>query len=346
MLANMGSGRGRLHGHSTARRAPPRVAGSAGARADVGHRRCAGSPTSGPRATAAQGDNATCPTTARRRRSPDRTDSAHQDAAMNLDASTPCAVAPPLASAAEVLDSQPLVSAARRARSRPPRGAGTASSEHRQERPRPSAIATSPRPAAPSARSPRLRHGSAIVTRQGVESSARREDALGQRAATSRARARGRRRGRLHALEPAEMREQRLPLARADAVDFLQRRRRPRLGAARTVALDREAVRLVADLLQQVQPRVVRRQAQRLRPARETRSPPRPPCARGPWRCRSAPSMQPLLRQHLRGHGDLAPAAVDHQQVRRRDTRRPRSARSGATAPRASRRSRRRRPPA
>jgi hypothetical protein len=59
---------------------------------------------------------------------------------------------------------------------------------------------------------------------------------------------------RLHALQAAEVGEQRLPLLRADAGDLLQRRRRPRLRPAGAMTLDREPVRLVADLLQQVQP--------------------------------------------------------------------------------------------
>src|SRR6478609_3934180 len=68
----------------------------------------------------------------------------------------------------------------------------------------------------------------------------------------------------LDALQAAEMREQRLPLARPDAGDLLQRRCGPRLAAARPVPLYREAMRLVADLLQQVQTLVIGRQLQRL----------------------------------------------------------------------------------
>src|SRR5690348_1469566 len=75
--------------------------------------------------------------------------------------------------------------------------------------------------------------------------------------------------GRLDAFQTAEMRQQRLAPARADAGDFLQRRRRPRLAAARPVPLDREAVRLVADLLQQVQPRMIGGQVQCLLASRK-----------------------------------------------------------------------------
>src|SRR5690242_5397402 len=67
---------------------------------------------------------------------------------------------------------------------------------------------------------------------------------------------------RLHPLESAEVREQRLPPLRADAADLLQRRRVARLGAPRAMPLDREAMRLVADLLQKMQPRMVRREMQ------------------------------------------------------------------------------------
>src|SRR6185437_1206928 len=58
---------------------------------------------------------------------------------------------------------------------------------------------------------------------------------------------------RLHRFQSAEMREERLPALRADAADLLQRRRIARLGAPRAMALDREAMCLVANLLQQVQ---------------------------------------------------------------------------------------------
>src|SRR6476660_7500565 len=67
----------------------------------------------------------------------------------------------------------------------------------------------------------------------------------------------------LDALQAAKMREQRLPLARSDAGDLLEGRPGPRLAAARPVPLYREAMRLVADLLQQVQTGVIGRQLQR-----------------------------------------------------------------------------------
>src|SRR5437660_12580826 len=59
------------------------------------------------------------------------------------------------------------------------------------------------------------------------------------------------------------MREQRMPALGADAADLLQRRSRARLAAPGAMALDGEAVRLVANPLQQVQPRMVRGQRER-----------------------------------------------------------------------------------
>ena len=88
-------------------------------------------------------------------------------------------------------------------------------------------------------------------------------DALGQRPADS-----GNSRqvvdaGVLHAPESAEMREQRTPPGRADAGDHLQGRRRARLAAPRAMALDREPMRFVANLLQQVQSGMIGRQVER-----------------------------------------------------------------------------------
>src|SRR5206468_8424720 len=68
---------------------------------------------------------------------------------------------------------------------------------------------------------------------------------------------------RLYALQAAEMREQRMAALGPDAADLLQRRGRSRLAAPGAMALDGEAVRLVANPLQQVQPRMVRRQRER-----------------------------------------------------------------------------------
>ncbi len=84
------------------------------------------------------------------------------------------------------------------------------------------------------------------------------------------------------------------------------------------MALDREAVRLVADLLQEVQPRMIRGQIKHgvairkhdvllarlaLRSFRDADEP---------------RAMQPLLREHLGRHPDLSLAAVDHEEVRHR----------------------------
>src|ERR1700687_3489019 len=75
--------------------------------------------------------------------------------------------------------------------------------------------------------------------------------------------------GGLDALESAEGREQGLTALGSDAADLLQHGGRARLAASRSMALDREPVRLVADLLQQVQPRMFRRQPQRRRAIRK-----------------------------------------------------------------------------
>src|SRR5207248_2609810 len=89
-----------------------------------------------------------------------------------------------------------------------------------------------------------------------------RENALGERSADARHAREIVDAGRLHAAQAAEMREQRAAPRCADAADVLQRRGCARLASPRTVALDRKTMRLVADLLQQVQPRIVRRQVQ------------------------------------------------------------------------------------
>src|ERR1051326_2614275 len=73
-------------------------------------------------------------------------------------------------------------------------------------------------------------------------------------------------RRRLHAAQAAEMLEQRLPALRADAGNLGEHRGRARLAAARAMADEREAVRLVADRLDEMQPGVRRRELQRLRP--------------------------------------------------------------------------------
>ena len=118
---------------------------------------------------------------------------------------------------------------------------------------------------------------------------ARRIDALRERARDARRAREIVDARRLHAAQAAEMREQRLPLLAADAGDLLQRRRRARLRAPRAMTLDREAMRLVANLLQQMQARSDRAEASSgVVAIRETRSPRARACARAPWRCRSA----------------------------------------------------------
>jgi hypothetical protein len=64
----------------------------------------------------------------------------------------------------------------------------------------------------------------------------------------------------LHLAQATEMREQALPALRADSGDMRQRRLGARPGAAHAVADDGEAVRLVADLLDEMQARMRRRQ--------------------------------------------------------------------------------------
>ena len=107
--------------------------------------------------------------------------------------------------------------------------------------------------------------------------------------------------------------------AGADAGDLLQRRRRARLRAPRAVALDREAMRLVADLLQQVQARMVRRQVEHRIAVRERRCPPRPALRSGPLAMPiSGTPCRPCSASTLGRDADLALAAVDHQQIGRR----------------------------
>src|SRR5574340_1539027 len=65
---------------------------------------------------------------------------------------------------------------------------------------------------------------------------------------------------RLHLAQAPEVHEQRAAALGSDTVDLLERRRRARLAAPRAMPLDREAMRFVADLLQEVQPWVIGRQ--------------------------------------------------------------------------------------
>ena len=86
-----------------------------------------------------------------------------------------------------------------------------------------------------------------------------------------------------HPLQAAEMRQQPLAPLGADAADLLQRRGHARLAAARAVAGDGEAVRLVADRLDQVQAGIVARKpdAASSRPRRSAA--PARACAPRPW---------------------------------------------------------------
>src|SRR5687768_11538214 len=69
--------------------------------------------------------------------------------------------------------------------------------------------------------------------------------------------------GGLDAAQAAEMLDQRLPALRADAGDLVQHRGGARLAAPRAMADHREAVRLVADRLDEVQAGMRRRELQR-----------------------------------------------------------------------------------
>src|SRR5437879_12568844 len=70
---------------------------------------------------------------------------------------------------------------------------------------------------------------------------------------------------RLHAAQAAEMLDQRLAALGADTRDLAQHRARARLAAPRPVPDDGEAMRLVADRLNQVQAGMRRRELQRAR---------------------------------------------------------------------------------
>src|SRR5471032_381909 len=67
-----------------------------------------------------------------------------------------------------------------------------------------------------------------------------------------------------HALKSTEVLQEPLAAPRPHGGNLLEARRRARLAAARAVARDREAVRLVADLLDEMQRRMIGRQAARL----------------------------------------------------------------------------------
>src|SRR6185295_7451805 len=84
-------------------------------------------------------------------------------------------------------------------------------------------------------------------------------DALGQRPADSRHLGDVVDRRGLHAAQSAERLDQRLAALGADAGNLVQHRSGARLAAARAVAEHREAMRLVADLLDQMQSGMRRR---------------------------------------------------------------------------------------
>src|SRR5476649_2804556 len=67
-----------------------------------------------------------------------------------------------------------------------------------------------------------------------------------------------------HALKSTEVLEEPLAAPRPHRGNLLEAGRRARLAAARAVARDREAVRLVADLLDEMQRRMIGRESPRL----------------------------------------------------------------------------------
>ena len=90
------------------------------------------------------------------------------------------------------------------------------------------------------------------------------------------------------------------------------------LRAPRAVPLDREAMRLVANLLQKVQPRMVGRQVQHLRSIRKD-DVLFPGLALRAFRdADQSRVVQPLFGQHVGRDGDLPLAAVDDEQIRHR----------------------------
>src|SRR3982751_5435766 len=123
--------------------------------------------------------------------------------------------------------------------------------------------------------------------------------------------------GSKYPLQSTEMIKEPLAPPRAHRRDFLQARGRARLAAARAMAGDGEAVRLVADLLDEVQRRVIGRQALGLFLARDE----------GPFHAGLAPDafghadhaavVQAEIRHHRARCVELADAASDEDQVRR-----------------------------
>ena len=139
---------------------------------------------------------------------------------------------------------------------------------------------------------------------------------------------------------PPKCASMRLAALGADAADVLQPRRGARLGAARAVALDREAVRLVADLLQQVQPRMVARRFSTSARSGNTMSS-SPGLRSGPLAMPTSGSCAAPAPPAPRRRRRPAPCRRRSPADRAPGIRPRRCARCGASAPRASPRSRR-----
>src|SRR6266545_1775240 len=112
--------------------------------------------------------------------------------------------------------------------------------------------------------------------------------------------------------------EQRMAALGPDAADLLQRRSRARLAAPGAMALNGEAVRLVANLLQQVQPRMIRGQRERLVAVGKDDLLEAGLALRALGDADEQRAVQSLLGQYVGCDADVTLAAVDHQQIGRR----------------------------
>ena len=118
-----------------------------------------------------------------------------------------------------------------------------------------------------------------------------------------------------HAFQAAEAGEQFLAPFGADAADALERRRQAGLAAARAVAGDGEAVRFVADGLDQMQPRIVARKLNTaLRISADQLFQPRL-ALRALGHAEEEDVVHSQFRQEFPCHAHLALAAVDQDQV-------------------------------
>src|SRR5450432_1641254 len=119
-----------------------------------------------------------------------------------------------------------------------------------------------------------------------------------------------------HALKSTEVLEEPLAAPRTHRGNLLEARRGARLAAARAMPRDREAVRLVADLLDQVQRRMIGRQATRLFLARDEELLHAGLALHTLGHADHADVMQAEVLHHRLRSVDLPEAAVDEDQVR------------------------------